>query len=102
MPRIIGFFILVLVVSAAASAFAGWPGMLREDLGVDSTSEPQGVFCEINGVRLMAKTPADCEKAGGAVTHVISTTVTPAGKAMDNPNEEPEIQRQKDKEPEAQ
>ena len=75
---------------------------LLDDFGVDSTSEQQGVFCEINGVKLLAKTAADCEEAGGTVTHVISTTVTPAGEATDNPEEEPEIQREKDKEPEAQ
>lgn len=103
MRRIIGFFILVLAMAAAANAFAGEEQVIwDEDLGVDSNSEPQGVFCEINGVKLMAKTPADCEKAGGTVTHVISTTVTPTDNAMDNPEEEPEIQREKDKEPEAQ
>jgi hypothetical protein len=101
MHRLLGFFIFVMVMSIAGIAFAG-AQILSEDFGVDSTSEPKGVFCEINGVRLMAKTPADCEKAGGAVTHVISTTVTPAGEATGNPEEEPEIQREKDKEPEAQ
>jgi len=102
MPRIIGFFILILAMVAAANAFAGKEQVIwAEDFGVSSTSEPQGVFCEINGVKLMAKTAADCEQAGGTVTHVITRTVTPAGDAMSNPEEEPEIQREEDKEPEA-
>jgi hypothetical protein len=100
MRRILGLIILAASISFAGNVFAG-AQIFNEDFGVDTKSEPQGVFCEINGVKLMAKTPADCEKAGGTVTHVVSTTVTPAGEAMDNPEEEPEIQREKDKEPEA-
>ena len=61
-------------------------------------SEPNGVYCEINGVKLFAQSSEDCEKAGGSVTHTVTTTVDPVG---DNPSEEPEIQRTKDKEPEA-
>ena len=60
--------------------------------------EKSGVYCEINGVSLFAQSAEDCEKAGGAVTHTVTTTVQPAG---DNPDQEPEIQRTKDKEPEA-
>ena len=101
MRKIIGIFVLVFAMSIAGNAFAQTLQLL-DDFGVDSTSEQQGVFCEINGVKLLAKTAADCEEAGGTVTHVISTTVTPAGEATDNPEEEPEIQREKDKEPEAQ
>jgi len=37
-----------------------------------------GVYCEINEVKLFAKTAEDCEKAGGAVTHTVTTTVEPA------------------------
>ena len=98
MSKILGLIVLVLTMSAAGNAFAGdsFIGVPDYDF---STSEPQGVFCEINGVKLMAKTAEDCEKAGGAVTHVITTTVTPAGDATDNPEQEPEIQREKNKEP---
>lgn len=100
MSRILGLIVLTASISFAGNAFVG-AQIFIEDFGVDTNSEPQGVYCEINGVKLMAKTPADCEKAGGTITHVISTTVTPVGEAMDNPEEEPEIQREKDKEPEA-
>ena len=34
-----------------------------------------GVFCEINDVRLFAKTPAECVQAGGVVTHTVDTEV---------------------------
>jgi hypothetical protein len=100
MRTFIGLFVLALAMSAAGNVFA--QPEIEEGQVAESTSESKGVFCEINGVKLMAKTAADCEKAGGTVTHVISTTVTPAGEAMDNPEEEPEIQRKEDKEPEAQ
>lgn len=99
MRTIIGMFVLALAMSVACNVFA--QPAFEEGRVAESTSEPKGVYCEVNGVKLMAKTAADCEKAGGTVTHVISTTVTPAGEAMDNPEEEPEIQRDKDKEPEA-
>lgn len=98
MRKILGLFVLVVSITLAGNVFAI---PLMDWNEIEGTSEPKGVFCEINGVKLMAKTQADCEKAGGTVTHIISTTVTPAGEAMDNPNEEPEIQREKDKEPEA-
>ena len=62
-------------------------------------SEPNGVYCEINEVKLFADTAEDCLKAGGMVTHTVTTTVEPAKNTDDNPNEEPEIQRTKDKEP---
>ena len=55
---------------------------------------PDGVYCEINDVKLFASSAEDCAKAGGTVTHSITTTVEPA-----NPNQETEIQRAKDKEP---
>ncbi|GJM15162.1 MAG: hypothetical protein DHS20C13_04890 [Thermodesulfobacteriota bacterium] len=64
---------------------------------MESTGQPNGVYCEINGVKLFAQSAEDCEKAEGSVTHTVTTTVQPA----DNPNEEPEIQRTKDKEPKA-
>ncbi len=64
---------------------------------MESSSQPNGVYCEINDVKLFAQTAEDCEKAGGSITHTVTTTVQPA----ENPNEEPEIQRDKNKKPEA-
>ncbi|MEK6224010.1 MAG: hypothetical protein N2A97_04000 [Thermodesulfobacteriales bacterium] len=66
---------------------------------VMGASEPNGVYCEINDVKLFAQTAEDCQKAGGVVTHTVTTTVKPAETSGDNPNQEPEIQRTKDKEP---
>jgi len=40
-------------------------------------SEPKGVYCEINEVKLFALSAEDCEKAGGVVTHTVTTTVEP-------------------------
>ncbi len=60
-------------------------------------SETKGVYCEINEVRLFALTAEDCEKAGGMVTHTVNTEVKEVEPG--NPNESPEIQRKKDKEP---
>ena len=69
--------------------------------GIKGVSEPEGVYCEINEVKLFALSDGDCAKAGGSVTHTVTTTVEPAEKASENPDEEPEIQRTKDKQPEA-
>lgn len=90
MTRLIlaSFLFLFLVASAQFSS-----ARLMGD-----ASEPNGVYCDINGVKLFAQSSEDCEKAGGSVTHTVTTNVEPVG---DNPNEEPEIQRNKDKEPEA-
>ena len=38
-----------------------------------------GVFCEVNDVRLFAKTPAECVEAGGVVTHTVKTEVKEVG-----------------------
>lgn len=46
------------------------------DLGV---SVPDGVYCEINEVKLFALTAQDCEKAGGVVTHTVTTEVKEIG-----------------------
>ncbi len=84
------FFVLVLgVLMIAPLSFA-----IR--LGIDSTN---GVYCEINEVKLFALSAEDCEKAGGVVTHTVTTMVKPVEAAGDNPNEEPEIQRTKGKKP---
>ncbi len=89
MNRILGVFLILTlgVFMIAPLSFAGVGG------GIDSTN---GVYCEINEVKLFALSAEDCEKAGGVVTHTVTTTVEPAG---DNPNEEPEIQRTKGKKP---
>lgn len=94
MTRTLGFisaFALGVVMIAPVSVFAF--------IGADSQTD--GVYCEINDVKLFAQTAEDCVKAGGVVTHTVTTTVKPAETSGDNPNEEPEIQRTKDKEPEA-
>ena len=52
-------------------------------LDIEGVTEPKGVYCEINEVKLYAQTSEDCNKAGGTVTHIVTTTVKPAG---DNPN----------------
>ena len=36
-----------------------------------------GVYCEINDVKLFAQNAEDCEKAGGKITHTVTTTVKP-------------------------
>jgi len=71
MKRILGiFFVLVLgVLMIAPVSFAV---LIR---GIDSTN---GVYCEINEVKLFALSAEDCEKAGGVVTHTVTTTVEPA------------------------
>jgi hypothetical protein len=62
------FFVLVLgVLMIAPLSFA------LED--IDSTN---GVYCEINEVKLFALSAEDCGKAGGVVTHTVTTTVEPA------------------------
>ena len=38
---------------------------------------PSGVYCEINDVKLFAHSADDCAKAGGEVTHTVTTTVEP-------------------------
>ena len=58
-----------------------------------------GVYCEVNGVKLFAANADDCKKAGGKVTHIVTTQVNEVG--SDNPNQEPKIQRGKDKKPKA-
>jgi len=65
-------------------------------MGADGVSG--GVYCVINEVTLFAKSAEDCEKAGGTVGDAIPAK---AEEMSDNPNEEPEIQRTEDKDPEA-
>ena len=91
MNRILGVFLglaLGVVMIAPVSAQTG--------VSLLGGSGSNGVYCEINEVKLFALSAEDCEKAGGAVTHTVTTSVEEAGA---NPNQEPEIQRTKDKEP---
>ncbi|MEQ9620007.1 MAG: hypothetical protein RIG61_12650 [Deltaproteobacteria bacterium] len=67
---------------------------------MESANQPNGVYCEINDVKLFAQSGEDCIKAGGTITHTVTTNVQPVEKAGDNPNELPEIQRDKNKETE--
>jgi hypothetical protein len=55
---------LFFLVSAAVAVYAGCGGFMGED------GKPKGCLCCINGVCLMAKTDADCQKAGGKVIKV--------------------------------
>jgi hypothetical protein len=81
---VLGLLLLAVIVSPQSAK------------AVMGASEPNGVYCEINDVKLFAQSAEDCAKAKGAVTHTVTTTVEPA-----NPNEEPEIQKTKNKQPEA-
>ncbi len=65
------FYVLILglVIIAPISAQAV---MLLDGAGV-----PNGVYCEINKVKLFALSAEDCQKAGGVVTHTVTTTVEP-------------------------
>jgi len=63
--------------------------------------ETKVVYCEINDVKLYAHNAEDCEKAGGKVVTEEIDMVVPPEKAVDNPEEQPKIQRTKDKKPKA-
>jgi len=88
-----GLFITAIAVMCLFTPVKSGAGILMGDIGVS-----EGVYCEINEVKMFAQSAEDCEKAGGMVTHTVTKEVKAAD---DNPNEEPEIQRTKDKEPEA-
>lgn len=89
MYKVLGIF-LSLLMGIFIITSTSWGEILSEK----SAYEPNGVYCEINGVKLFALSAEDCAKAGGSVTHTVTTTVEPA-----NPDNEPKIQRTKDKEP---
>lgn len=96
MSRVIlasGLFIAAVALVCLFTPVKSEAGLLMGDAGVS-----EGVYCEINEVKMFAQSAEDCEKAGGMVTHTVTKEVKAAD---DNPNEEPEIQRTKDKEPEA-
>ena len=49
-------------------------------IGIDlGATIPDGVYCEINEVKLFAQSEEDCEKAGGIVTHTVKTEVKEIG-----------------------
>jgi hypothetical protein len=64
--------IFLVFILAPVSAFG---------IVVGGVSEPNGVYCEINKVKLFALSAEDCKKAGGTVTHTVTTTVKPADNA---------------------
>lgn len=66
------FYVLVLglLMIAPVSAVAAM-------LGEEGAGLPNGVYCEINEVKLFALSAEDCAKAGGKVTHTVKTSVEP-------------------------
>ena len=69
MNRVLGVFLGITLgafVIAPVSAIG---------LHIRGTSGPNGVYCEINEVTLFALTEEDCVKAGGVVTHTVTTEV---------------------------
>ena len=75
---VLGLFFLAVIVSPLSVKAI-------DDSGWLSADAPNGVYCEINEVKLFALSAEDCAKAGGVVTHTVTTTVMPADKASDNP-----------------
>ena len=67
--------LLAATLSAAPVAAQDLAGVLKSSWGIDDT--PVGVYCAVNQVRLLAQTAEDCRKAGGTVTHSLTTTATP-------------------------
>lgn len=61
---------------ASSSAFACFPIPCGIFLGTDDVNA--GVLCQINDVTALAANADDCAKAGGSVTHSVTTTKTPA------------------------
>ena len=61
---------ILLIVPAVSQA----DKIIGIDLGL-GTELSDGVYCEINNVRLFAQNDQDCEKAGGAVTHTVKTEI---------------------------
>ena len=79
MKRIKGVFLGLFLGAFMVTSISAFAGTLKE-----AVSEPEGVYCEINEVKLFADSSEDCEKAGGAVTHTVTTTVKP----IDDDNED--------------
>lgn len=91
-----GLFLTVVTVVCLSAPVDSRAGRGAIFLGAEGVSK--GVSCEINEVTLFAQSAEDCEKAGGTIGDAMPSEVKDMG---DNPEEEPEIQRTKDKEPEA-
>ncbi len=66
---------LTATLSAAPVVAQDLAGVVKSSWGIDAT--PVGVYCAVNQVRLLAQTAEDCRKAGGTVTHSLTTTATP-------------------------
>ena len=75
MTRILGV-ILGFTLGIAMFAHSALSADVYEVVN-DNISEKEGVYCEINEVKLFALSAEDCQKAGGAVTHTVKTTVEP-------------------------
>ena len=77
--NLIGIFALISTFVIPVSSYAGsYGGQVQGSVrlgGPEGITEPKGVFCEINDVRLFAKTSAECVKAGGVVTHTVNTEI---------------------------
>jgi hypothetical protein len=65
------FYVLILGLLIIA------PVSAQAVLLLDGAGVPNGVYCEINKVKLFALSAEDCENAGGKVTHTVKTTVEP-------------------------
>lgn len=65
----------LLITTPLAALAQEIPGMVKSSW--DAADTPVGVYCNINNIRLMARSTEDCSKAGGSVTHNLTTTVTP-------------------------
>ncbi len=65
--------ILILVPVTALGLVAG-----------GGISDPNGVYCEISKVKLFALSAEDCKKAGGIVTHTVTTTVKPIDDSIES------------------
>lgn len=93
--RIMGAFfgVALAVFMIVPVSFFGISNAVGEETKVE--------YCEINDVKLYAHNAEECVKAGGkVVTEDINMVVMPE-KAVDNPEEQPKIQRTKDKKPKA-
>ena len=69
MKRLSAVFAIAAIMSLPATQASALLPLLE--------SQPDGVYCEINGVKLFAETAEDCKKAEGKVTHSVKTTVAP-------------------------
>jgi hypothetical protein len=77
MTRIFGVFLaLALGIGVYAPCALSQAVYSKNAVGFD-IYEKEGVYCEINEVKLFALSTEDCSKAGGAVTHTVTTTVKP-------------------------